>query len=99
LRWRTSPERISELSSVQAAMLDAAAAATAPAGVLVYSVCTISSVEGERQIETFLQRHREFASDDLAGEFGALGPGRHLQLMPDREGTDGFFIARMRRLA
>jgi 16S rRNA (cytosine967-C5)-methyltransferase len=99
LRWRTSPERISELSSVQAAMLDAAAAATAPAGVLVYSVCTISSIEGERQIETFLERHREFASDDLAGEFGPLGPGRHLQLMPDREGTDGFFIARMRRFA
>jgi 16S rRNA (cytosine967-C5)-methyltransferase len=99
LRWRTSPERISELSSVQARMLDAAAAVTAPGGVLVYSVCTISTVEGERQVEAFLERQAEFAADELAAEYGFPPAGPHLQLMPDRDGTDGFFIARVRRLA
>lgn len=99
LRWRTSPERISELASLQARMLDAAAARTAPGGVLVYSVCTISAAEGERQIAAFVERHTEFAPDELSAEFGGRGPGRHLQLMPDLDGTDGFFIARMRRLA
>ena len=98
LRWRTSPERISELTSVQAGVLDAAAARTAPTGALVYSVCTISTAEGERQITAFRERHPEFVQDDLAGEFEGHGPGPHLQLMPDRDGTDGFFIARLRRL-
>jgi 16S rRNA (cytosine967-C5)-methyltransferase len=97
LRWRTSPERISALRSVQARILDAAAARTAAAGVLVYSVCTITAAEGERQIDAFLERHTEFGADDVASEFECRGPGPHLQLMPDRDGTDGFFIARLRR--
>ncbi|MGO9821412.1 MAG: transcription antitermination factor NusB, partial [Solirubrobacteraceae bacterium] len=42
LRWRTSPERIAELSDLQARVLRAGAEATAPHGTLVYSVCTIS---------------------------------------------------------
>jgi 16S rRNA (cytosine967-C5)-methyltransferase len=97
LRWRTSPERIVALKGVQAKILDSAAARTAPGGVLVYSVCTITAAEGELQIDAFLERHIEFAADDLPAEFADRGPGAHLQLMPDRDGTDGFFIARVRR--
>ena len=97
LRWRTSPERIVELKRVQAKILDSAAARTAPGGVLVYSVCTITAAEGELQIDAFLERHIEFAADNLPAEFADRGPGAHLQLMPDRDGTDGFFIARVRR--
>ena len=97
LRWRTSPERISELAAIQARMLRAGALALAPGVRWSTRSARSRAIEGERQIETFLERHREFASDDLAGEFGPLGPGPHLQLMPDRDGTDGFFIARMRR--
>lgn len=97
LRWRTSPERIAELTSVQAKILDSAAARTAPGGVLVYSVCTITAVEGERQIDAFLERHTEFTEDDLSAGFEGHGSGPRLQLMPDRDRTDGFFIARLRR--
>ncbi len=91
LRWRTSPERIAELAGLQARVLRAGAEATRPGGTLVYSVCTISRAEGEDLVDGFLAEHGgEFAVEDL-------GQGPYLQLLPDRDRTDGFFIARLRR--
>ncbi len=50
LRWRVTPEQVPELARTQAAILAAGAAAVRPGGVLVYSTCTISPSENERQI-------------------------------------------------
>jgi 16S rRNA (cytosine967-C5)-methyltransferase len=84
LRWRTSPERIADLAPLQAAVLRAGAAATRPGGTLVYSVCTISRAESDAVIDGFL-------ADDGAWELeSARRPA------PDTDGTDGFFIARLR---
>lgn len=85
IRWRASPERIAELARLQGRILDAAAAATAPGGALVYSVCTISDAEGDGLVEAFLQRSGDFELE------------RRLQTLPDRDLTDGFFVARLRR--
>jgi 16S rRNA (cytosine967-C5)-methyltransferase len=100
LRWRVEPESIGELASLQARILAAGAAAVAPGGALVYSVCTISRAEGPAVVEAFLRDHPEFSVDDAAGDRETLrgaptGPG--VQLLPHRDGTDGFFIARLRR--
>jgi 16S rRNA (cytosine967-C5)-methyltransferase len=102
LRWRTSPERLADVAALQARILAAGAAATRPGGTLVYSVCTISSAEGSRQIEQFLSRHGGWEADDLAATYPqwvAPDVGGTLQLLPGRDGTDGFFIARLRRSA
>ncbi len=97
LRWRTSPERIADLAPLQAAILRAGAAATAVGGALVYSVCTISKAEGERVIDRFLAEDERFVCEDVGGRLAIAGPGPYLQLRPDEHGTDGFFIARLRR--
>ena len=98
-RWRASPERVADLVERQARILDTAAAALRPGGTLVYSTCTISPAENERQIERFLARHPGWAAEDLQSEYPVWKhptvPG-HLQLLPHRDGTDGFFIARLR---
>ena len=57
--------------SEQARLLSAAAAACAPGGTLVYSTCTISAAENERQIGAFLDAHPEFAAIDLQARFPA----------------------------
>jgi 16S rRNA (cytosine967-C5)-methyltransferase len=57
--------------------------------VLVYSTCTISARENEHQMVRFLQSNPQF----LAGE------EPFVQLLPHRDGTDGFFIARLERSA
>jgi 16S rRNA (cytosine967-C5)-methyltransferase len=99
-RWRASLKSIDELAALQQRLLRAAAVATAPRGALVYSVCTISRREGEDVISRFLDAHRDWGAEDLGEEhpqwrYGR--DGRYLQLLPDRDGTDGFFIARLRR--
>jgi 16S rRNA (cytosine967-C5)-methyltransferase len=85
LRWRARPEAIGELAALQARILAAGAHALAPGGSLVYSVCTISRAEGENVVDAFLEGHRDFGLDE------------RVQLLPHRDGTDGFFIARLRR--
>lgn len=97
LRWRTSPERIAALSVLQARILRAAAAATAPAGILVYSVCTLTRAEGEAVVGEFLSEHSEFGAEELRSLLPAAASGPWLRTLPDRDRTDGFFIARLRR--
>jgi 16S rRNA (cytosine967-C5)-methyltransferase len=85
IRWRGSPRDIATLSEIQARLLAAGAAATATGGVLVYSVCTITRAESTVVLGEFLSGHPEFVVE------------RSQQLMPHRDGTDGFFIARLHR--
>ena len=99
-RWRADAEAIIELTELQTRLLQSAAAATRPGGTLVYSVCTISRREGPDLIDAFLASESDWTADDLGGvypQWRQSGARRYLQLLPHRDGTDGFFIARLRR--
>ena len=99
-RWRGDADLPSELAELQGRLLAAAGAATAPGGALVYSVCTVSRRESEDVVEVFLSAHPEFTVDDLGAGYPRWRhprAGRYLQLLPHRDGTDGFFIARLSR--
>ena len=97
-RWRKRPDDLAVLARLQREILSSAAEAVKSGGVLVYSTCTIEREENEAVVEDFLARHEEFSLEN-AGELLPLKkrPERMLQLYPQRDGTDGFFIARMRR--
>ena len=102
LKWRQSPESVSELCALQRSILASAARCVAPGGRLVYATCSILQAENEDQVEGFLAAHPEFellpASGALAGRAGALAmPGPYLKLRPDIHGTDGFFAAVLER--
>jgi 16S rRNA (cytosine967-C5)-methyltransferase len=86
LRWQPRRGELAELAQRQSELLNAAATQVKPGGTLVYSVCTVSTAEGEAVVDAFLAEH--------GGEFS--GEGRW-QLLPSRDGTDGFFVSRMRR--
>ncbi|MEX0993500.1 MAG: 16S rRNA (cytosine(967)-C(5))-methyltransferase RsmB [Solirubrobacterales bacterium] len=99
-RWRKSTDQVTDLAALQARMLEAGAAALGQGGVLVYSTCTIDPEENERQIDSFLGRHRTFAALDLSERAPGLVSAnnrRFLQTLPHRDGTEGFFIAALRR--
>jgi 16S rRNA (cytosine967-C5)-methyltransferase len=55
-KWRISPERLTELTEIQAAILDQAAGLVAPGGCLAYATCSLFCEENEAQVEAFLQR-------------------------------------------
>jgi 16S rRNA (cytosine967-C5)-methyltransferase len=99
LRWRVTPEAVRALPAVQGAILRAGARALAPGGTLVYSVCTISRAEGEEVVARFLDEMPGYsAAPAVAGEgTGRTGADGYLRTLPHRDGTDGFFVARLRR--
>ncbi len=86
LRWHARSEAIAELAELQGRILAAGAAALRPGGALVYATCTISPQENERVVQRFLARHADFALE------------REHLLLPHRDGTDGFFLARLTRV-
>jgi 16S rRNA (cytosine967-C5)-methyltransferase len=100
-RWRKDPATVERLAAQQADILEAAAGAVRPGGVVVYSTCTISPAENELRIADFLRHHRDFAVDDPplgAPVWDHPSVPRLIQTLPHRDGTDGFFIARLRRI-
>ena len=99
-RWRKDPAAVKELAARQAALLAAAARAVRPGGVLVYSTCTISPAENERRVEAFLGQHADFSIEDPPSDVPVWdhpSVPRLMQTLPHRDGTDGFFMARLRR--
>jgi 16S rRNA (cytosine967-C5)-methyltransferase len=98
VRWRKSQAAVAGLTVEQARLLDAAAAQVREHGTLVYSTCTISPEENERQVAAFLARHPEFRPDPLPealAPYAAPSSEGLAQVLPHRHGTDGFFIARL----
>ena len=99
-RWRKDPTAVEELVELQAQILERGAEVVRPGGVLVYSTCTISPRENEGQIEAFLGRHADFELDEMPSHVPVWdhpSVPRVMQSLPHRDGTDGFFIARLRR--
>jgi 16S rRNA (cytosine967-C5)-methyltransferase len=105
-RWTLRPEDLAELVPKQAAILDAAARLVKPGGGLVYATCSVLPAENERQVETFLERHPDFAVvpvadvwHDATGHDAPfdIAAGPYMRLSPLRHGTDGFFAAALIR--
>ena len=82
-RWRLTPQRLLRLAALQARLADLGVRLLKPGGRLVYAVCSLLPEEGRLQAEALRKRHPDLIPD--AG-------GTRL-LRPDRDGTDGFFIA------
>ncbi|MEW5953514.1 MAG: 16S rRNA (cytosine(967)-C(5))-methyltransferase RsmB [Bacillota bacterium] len=102
-RWRKEPGQIEELVSLQQRLLTGSARCVRPGGVLVYSTCTVMEEENINQWRAFLLHNPWFEPEDLGPylparlDCGGTMAAGYVQLLPGRHGTDGFFIARMRR--
>jgi 16S rRNA (cytosine967-C5)-methyltransferase len=100
VRWLRRADDLAALARTQAELLDALWPTLAPGGVLLFATCSIFRVEGQQQIDAFLQRH---GAQGVRLEPAA--PGHLLPLPdndPDRFATapvvgDGFFYALIRK--
>ncbi|MBV9859836.1 MAG: RsmB/NOP family class I SAM-dependent RNA methyltransferase [Alphaproteobacteria bacterium] len=104
-KWRSSPRDLDELIPLQQQILRSAARLVRPGGRLIYATCSFLREEDEAQADAFLAAEPDFALYPAArawGEtIGGACPGgeRFLRLTPARPGTDGFFVAVLKRRA
>lgn len=108
IAWTKRLEDILALARQQQRLLAHAASLVKPGGVLVYSTCSLEAEEGERQIERFLDAQSNFAifpvePVELGIEPRSVTKAGFLRVLPSHfaafGGADGFFAARLRRLA
>jgi 16S rRNA (cytosine967-C5)-methyltransferase len=82
-------------------LLEGVAGAVARGGLLVYSTCSLEPEETDAVVATFLAAHPEFHLDTPAPALhqpaDLVDGGGLLRAWPHRHGTDGFFVARLRR--
>lgn len=100
LRWRADPGAVEVLARAQLAILLAGARALRPGGRVVYATCTISPRENEGVVADALAADPGLELEDLgarAPELRHPADPRMLLTLPHRDGTDGFFVARLRR--
>ncbi|MFN8196726.1 MAG: RsmB/NOP family class I SAM-dependent RNA methyltransferase [Nakamurella multipartita] len=96
-RWRRPPSDVTELVELQQELLAAAARHVRVGGLIAYVTCSPHLAEtlgvvGRRPDQLELCDARPF----LPG-VPALGDGPTVQLWPHRQGTDGMFLALLRR--
>lgn len=97
IRWRISAADIADLARRQTRILNSASPMVKPGGLLVYSTCSVEPEENEEVVAAFLAAHREYklVSSPLPIELlTAFGAAR---TWPQRQDTDGFFLAVMER--
>jgi 16S rRNA (cytosine967-C5)-methyltransferase len=95
-RWRLDEAGLDRLVVLQRQVLAIAAPLVRPGGRLVYVTCSLLDEEGAGQAEAFLAAHPGWRGDPPALPLGhSRGPG--IRLTPFRDGTDGFFIARLEK--
>lgn len=88
-----SEESIKELTAIQGKLLDTASLYVRKNGILVYSTCSNLYEENNGIIRGFLKKHPNYALD-YSEEIG----DSLTTFENDKEGNDGFFVARMKRV-
>lgn len=101
IKYRATPESLVSLAGLQRQILGTIWQYVKPGGTLVYSTCTINPEENEENVRWFLQKY-PFEPAELPEVLGAFAGEESrksgmCQLLPGKQGNDGFFIAKLRR--
>lgn len=96
LRYK-SEEAVAELAALGYDILCASSAYLKTGGTLVYSTCTVRREENEEVVSRFLAENTSFVLEGFAIGEHPYEAGM-LRTYPHTDGTDGFFIAKLRRV-
>jgi 16S rRNA (cytosine967-C5)-methyltransferase len=91
IKWLRRKSDIDKLVVLQADILTTVWQALAAGGELLYATCSVLARENEQQINAFL------ASHDDASLIPINEHAEMLQKLPEPEGGDGFFYARLKK--
>lgn len=82
-KWLLTPERLQDLLSIQADILDRLAPVVADGGILAYATCSLLDAENVLQITAFLDRHAGWKRE-------------HTLSLTPLDGGDGFYLSVLR---
>ena len=106
-KWRLREQSIDVRKSDQREVLALAQPMVKPGGILVYVTCSILPAENGDQVQSFIAENPDFSCEPYADAWARTLPGEapksadgrteSLLLTPGSHGTDGFFVAVLRR--
>ncbi|MBH3341354.1 16S rRNA (cytosine(967)-C(5))-methyltransferase RsmB [Pseudomonas mendocina] len=98
IKLTRKPEDIPPLAQLQGELLDALWPTLAPGGILLYATCSVLPTENSETIAAFLARTPDAREVAITGEFG-LQTAHGRQLLPQLDGHDGFYYAKLIKTA
>ncbi|NLY43579.1 MAG: 16S rRNA (cytosine(967)-C(5))-methyltransferase RsmB [Clostridiaceae bacterium] len=103
IKWNKVQEELKELTEVQKRILKVSSEYVKPGGYLVYSTCTIQHEENYDVVEEFVKNNPRFVPVNIERYFpeqirkNTMKNG-YVQLFPNTDDLDGFFICKLKRL-
>lgn len=102
MKYTKKEQDIEQLSSIQQKLLESVSPLVKKGGILVYSTCTVDREENDRNIQAFLEKNPQFEGDPtfktrMPAAVQPLITGWDLQVFPQDFGSDGFYIACLRK--
>lgn len=101
IKYNAAPERIAELVPLQRTIIKNASSYVKPGGYMVFSTCTITKEENDENRNWILEELPFEAvdfSDRVPASMEEQAKKGYLQLLPGVHETDGFYIAKFRRI-
>jgi 16S rRNA (cytosine967-C5)-methyltransferase len=102
IKYNMSEKQQQDIVRLQRRILSVVQEYVKPGGVLIFSTCTIGADENQYNVKWFLENFPfrlesidPYICDALKSKTTA---GGYIQLLPGIHNSDGFFIARLRRL-
>ncbi|MFD2443472.1 16S rRNA (cytosine(967)-C(5))-methyltransferase RsmB [Bacillus sp. CGMCC 1.16607] len=102
MKYTKREEDLNRLQSIQLDLLNAVSPLLKKDGILVYSTCTVDQEENQAVIRAFLNQNLDFVGDNEWKERMPLAiqpliEQYDLQIFPQDFGSDGFYIACIRK--
>jgi 16S rRNA (cytosine967-C5)-methyltransferase len=102
IKYRMTKDQIEELVQLQRTILKNAVTYVKSGGTLIYSTCTVAKEENDQQVDWILENLplQLVSLEGCIDEELLKNTDREgcLQLLPGREKTDGFFLAKFRKV-
>lgn len=98
IKWLRGAAQVEDAAKMQARLLRSLWPLLKAGGILVYCTCSVLGDENSEQTRRFLEFHADARREPREADYGRpSGAGR--QILPGEADMDGFFYARLRKLA